>query len=153
MNQQLLVLAANTATAHGLDVKLVCAVVEQESGWDTWAIRYERNFDKVYVANHGFGDTEEIARSISWGLMQLMGECARERGFTGDLSRLCDPVIGLNWGCKHLAAKLAAHGNDVHAGLQAWNGGGNPNYAGEVMARIPTYEIAAPAAESEVRGV
>lgn len=62
MNQQLLVLAANTATAHGLDVKLVCAVVEQESGWDTWAIRYERNFDKVYVANHGFGDTEEIGR-------------------------------------------------------------------------------------------
>ncbi|PYV72926.1 MAG: hypothetical protein DMG96_24730, partial [Acidobacteria bacterium] len=40
-SSQLLVLARKAACAQSLDPALVCAVVEQESGWNPWAMRYE----------------------------------------------------------------------------------------------------------------
>jgi Transglycosylase SLT domain len=167
---------------------LVCAIIEQESAWNPHAIRYEPGFRTRYVAPLGLPPTEEIARSISWGLMQVMGQVAREHGFTGKfLSALCDPVVGLDIGCAALASKIAiASSSRVggSAGLQArekpvelsqgfspgappptavtveglerqgqgtalseiahalalWNGGSNPNYAAEVLARVPRYK-------------
>jgi soluble lytic murein transglycosylase-like protein len=41
---QLVVLARKAASAQSLDAALVCAVVEQESGWNPWAMRYEPAF-------------------------------------------------------------------------------------------------------------
>src|SRR5580692_9066457 len=100
---ELLALARTAAEKHMLDPALVCAVVEQESGWDTHAIRYEPGFRTRYVAPLALPPSEEIARSISWGLMQLMGQVAREHGFTGKfLSALCDPAVGLDLGCTAL---------------------------------------------------
>lgn len=127
------------ARLHGLEGALVCAVVEQESNWAPWAIRYEPAFQERYVEPQNLGETETVARSISWGLMQLMGEVARELGFSGKLASLCDPDTGLDYGCRHLKNKLDSHGGDVHAGLQAWNGGGNPEYADQVLARKSRY--------------
>lgn len=127
------------ARLHGLEGALVCAVVEQESNWAPWAIRYEPAFQTRYVEPQNLGPTETVARSISWGLMQLMGEVARELGFQGKLASLCDPDTGLEWGCKHLKAKLDAHGGDVTAGLLAWNGGGNKEYPEQVLARTGAY--------------
>jgi soluble lytic murein transglycosylase-like protein len=132
-------LAAAAAKAHGLDPGLVCAVVEQESGWNQWAIRHEPAFFTRYVQPLGLADTEGVARSFSWGLMQLMGEVARELGYTGHLAALCEPSIGLEWGCRHLANKMRAANGDVHAALQHWNGGGNASYADQVIARMPKY--------------
>jgi soluble lytic murein transglycosylase-like protein len=114
-------------------------VIEQESEWNPWAIRAEPAFDEKYVRPLHKTPTEEWARSISWGLMQLMGESARERGYDGDLAALCDPEIGVPWGCAHLKWKIDHAGGDVARGLQAWNGGGNPNYASEVLARVSKY--------------
>ena len=136
---ELVALAKATAAKHGLRPELVCAVVEQESEWNTWAIRAEPAFDAKYVQPLHKTPTEEWGRSVSWGLLQLMGESARERGYTGDLPALCDPATGLEWGCVHLAHKLAAAGGDVTRGLQMWNGGGNPSYAIEVLNRIKNY--------------
>ena len=136
---ELIALAKATAERHGLDPVLVCAVVEQESGWNPWSIRAEPAFDERYVKPMHKTPTEEWARSMSWGLMQLMGEAARERGYKGDLAALCDPAIGLEWGCVHLKGKLAAAGGDVTKALLLWNGGGNPNYASEVIARMEGY--------------
>lgn len=127
------------ARAAGLDEALVCAVVEQESNWIPWAIRYEPEFQARYVDPSHLGQTETIARSISWGLMQLMGQVARELGFNGKMASLCDPDVGIPLGCQHLRNKIAAHGNDIHAGLQAWNGGGNPAYADQVLSRVTSY--------------
>src|SRR5277367_3801144 len=105
---ELLALARAAAAKHGLDPALVCAVIEQESAWDAHAIRYESAFRARYVAPLGLPPTEEIARSISWGLMQVMGQVAREHGFAGKfLSPLCDPAAGLDIGCAVLAAKSA----------------------------------------------
>jgi soluble lytic murein transglycosylase-like protein len=134
-------MAKDQAKQMGLDPALVCAVVEQESNWNLWAIRAEKGFETRYVDPLGLNNmTEVFGRSMSWGLMQLMGEVARELGFTGPyLSQLCDPAIGLFWGCKKLRECFDVHPNDNEKALLRWNGGGNPNYANEVLARIKKY--------------
>jgi len=55
------------------------------------------------------------------------------------LAQLCDPACGLEVGCTVLAAKLAIAHGDTNRALQLWNGGGNPNYATEVLARVIRY--------------
>jgi soluble lytic murein transglycosylase-like protein len=141
---QLLSLARKIAAAHSLDPALVCAVVEQESAWNPWAMRYEPAFFTKYVAslytNNKVSASEAYARGFSWGLMQVMGQVARENGFDEPfLSALCDPADGLDIGCKVLRKKLDAMAGDLARGLQAWNGGANPSYAAQVLARRPHY--------------
>ena len=136
-------LARCIAAEHALDPALVCAVIEQESAWDPWAVRYEPGFLSRYVAPlytaGKLSATEAYTRSMSWGLMQLMGQVAREFGFEdASLAELCDPATGVEFGCRVLAARLK-RARDVSAALLAWNGGANPNYAAEVLARTRNY--------------
>ncbi|GAC1632845.1 MAG: transglycosylase SLT domain-containing protein [Candidatus Acidiferrum sp.] len=143
--QQLIVLAKQIAVKFKLVPELVCAVVEQESGWKPWAMRYEPAFLAKYVAplytNGKISATEAYARSISWGLLQVMGQVAREHGVTlFFLSQLCEPEVGLSVGCEVLASKLEREGGDVIKGLLRWNGGANPSYATEVLARVDKYK-------------
>lgn len=158
---ELIALARAAAANHALDftfsvssvpytgTALVGAIVEQESAWNPHAIRYEPGFRTRYVAPLSLPPTEEIARSISWGLMQVMGQVAREHGFTGKfLSALCDPAIGLDIGCAALSSKFSAAPqqgkgtalNEIAHALVLWNGGSNANYAAEVLARLPRYQ-------------
>jgi soluble lytic murein transglycosylase-like protein len=152
---QLVSLARKTAAAHALDPALVCAVCEQESAWNPWAIRYEPLFFAKYVAplytNNKISATEAYARGFSWGLMQVMGQVAREHGYTEPfLSTLCDPSDSLEIACKVLRKKFdaadvaqtipyARNGSpqlDVTArALLLWNGGSNPAYPAQVLAR------------------
>ena|ERR1700720_4219955 len=93
---QLVALARRAAAVQSLDPALVCAVVEQESGWNPWAVRYEPQFFAKYVAplytNNKVSASEVYARGFSWGLMQVMRQVAREAGFDPVfLSSLCDP--------------------------------------------------------------
>ena len=159
---ELIALARRTAQAHALWPELVCAVVEQESSWNPWALRYEAAFYDNYVAPYltrcppdshapalGVltsseipGDaTEARARAFSWGLMQVMGQAAREHGFAGEsLAALCDPATGLEIGCRILAAKLAAAEDNVTRALLLWNGGANHDYPAAVLARANRYK-------------
>jgi soluble lytic murein transglycosylase-like protein len=140
-NLELIALAREVAARHALDPALVCAVIEQESAWDSLAIRYEPGFRITYVTPLRLPPSEEIARSISWGLMQVMGQVAREHEFTGKfLSALCDPATGIEIGCRVLSAKLAGASNDISRGLQRWNGGANAEYAAQVLARMSAYK-------------
>jgi soluble lytic murein transglycosylase-like protein len=154
----LIALARTAAAQHSLDPALICAIVEQESAWDPHAIRYEPAFRTRYVAPLGLPPTEEVARSISWGLMQVMGQVAREHGFTAkSLAALCDPATGLAIGCAVFAAKLRTSTNNaagvtnnsdaarvaadvVHRALALWNGGANTIYAAQVLARVVHYQ-------------
>jgi soluble lytic murein transglycosylase-like protein len=141
---QLVALARKTAAAQSLDPALVCSVVEQESAWNPWAMRYEPAFFTKYVAslytNNKISASEAYARGFSWGLMQVMGQVARETGFDGlFLSALCDPEQNLAIGCKVLRKKFDAMAGDTTRALLAWNGGGNPVYATQVLARRPHY--------------
>ena len=54
------------ALAHKLDYSLVAAVIEQESNWYPWAIRYEPGFYLKYVVPLALSPTESHARSFSW---------------------------------------------------------------------------------------
>lgn len=139
-NKELIELAKQKAIAAGLDPALVCAVVEQESRWNTDAIRFEPDFYTRYITKQNLASVSEaFARAFSWGLMQVMGQVAREAGFNGPyLSSLCKPAIGLEIGCKVLKHKLAIKAT-LEDGLLAWNGGARKEYAAEVIARIDKY--------------
>lgn len=151
----LIPLIAAKAAAHALNPALVCAVVEQESGWNPWAIRYEPIFFENYVerlAREGrlHDATEEVARAISWGLMQVMGEVAREAGYAGHLAQLCEPETGAEIGCRVLAKKLAETDGSVRQGLLLWNGGADLDYADQVLARVAKYERIAGSGAAEI---
>ncbi len=146
--EPLIALARQKAAEHQLYPELVCAVCEQESAWNPWAIRYEPAFYERYVAPlwargappPAGGRTEAAARAFSWGLMQVMGQVAREAGFAGSsLAELCDPAVGLEVGCRVLARKLAAAEGNVTRALLLWNGGGNPAYSQQVLGRAEKY--------------
>lgn len=169
---QLQALVAETAERHSLPPALVCAVVTVESGWDTtacrlepqyrylWDVRSNRPFRRLtaaelrseqapsdFPAPPGVGrHTEWQHQQTSWGLMQIMGAVARERGCTVRfLTALCEPGIGLEYGCLHLAhyaytcRYLDRYG---WAGVcRAYNGGPyaavhatNPEYPHKVLA-------------------
>jgi len=141
---QLVPLARKAAVAQSLDPALVCAIVEQESAWNPWAMRYEPLFFAKYVASlytsNKISASEAYARGFSWGLMQVMGQVARETGFDAlFLSALCDPEQGLALGCKVLRKKFDAAAGDIPRALLAWNGGANPAYPAQVLARKPHY--------------
>lgn len=130
----------NSSTHHTLDFALVCAVIEQESNWNTWAFRAEPAFDERYVKPLHKTPTEEWARSISWGPMQVMGETAREMHFDGEyLSELNDFQTGVEYGCLKLLKCLDRNNGDRYKALQRYNGGSNPIYAEQVVARMPKY--------------
>src|SRR5690242_15899830 len=115
---QLRTLAQQKAQVYKLPDVLICAIVEQESAWNTWAIRYEPAFFDRYISKLNLpNETEAHARAFSWGLMQTMGQVAREHGFHGPLSALCDPDNGLEMGCKIFAAKLDSARGDVDRAL------------------------------------
>jgi|SRR5580704_8128632 soluble lytic murein transglycosylase-like protein len=147
MDNSLITTARAIASRHSLDPSLVCAIIEQESAWNPYAIRYEPGFFAKYVAplftNNKVEpptNTEAYSRAISWGLMQVMGESARETGFTGRfLSELCDPTVGVEVGCALFSKKLEIARGNEHQALQFWNGGANSDYAAEVEARRSNY--------------
>ena len=108
-------LISAVAGKHGVPEGIVRGLIEAESGWNPWAMRYESHYRWLYCprkqrpdANPSplpgcSRDTEREAQKTSWGLLQIMGAAARERGFRGVfLSELCDPEVGLEYGLMHL---------------------------------------------------
>lgn len=70
-------------------------------------------------------DAEWWGQQASWGLMQVMGAVARERGFTGrHLPGLCTrPEANLQVGCRHLRAYLRRHGGKLDLAVASYNAG------------------------------
>lgn len=139
-------LAREIAIAHSLPPEIICGIVEHESSWNQWAIRYEPKFLSKYVAplftNNKISATEAYTRSMSWGLMQVMGQTARELGFDGQfLPELCDPSVGIEWGCRKLVAALKKNKGDLPSGLLGYNGGDNSEYPTEVILLARNYKI------------
>ena len=142
------------ALACNLRPDIVACVILQESGGDTMACRYEKQFYETYLANKakaqlaGFVppkaslDTEKNGRAISWGLMQVMGDTARWCAkFSGNFfTSLCDPDIGVRVGCLVLAHDLEMEKGNYIAALSRYNSGTSNStlglkYANEVLAR------------------
>jgi soluble lytic murein transglycosylase-like protein len=123
------------ASAHGLDPVLVAAIVQKESSWNPWAMRYEPGYrwlypsrSEVYRSGVASLETEKAHQMTSWGLMQVMGAVARERGCTFPfMSGLCLPEMGVEYGCRHLVwlrDRWSLHGDERLCDLiSAYNAG------------------------------
>ena len=115
---------AEAAAAHGLDPRVVEAVVAVESSGRTSAYRYEAGFWAKYLANHpDYRHAVPERVSASYGLMQVMYPVAREMGFPGEPEMLFVPATGLAYGCRKLAALLTWAEGDLQSALCAYNGG------------------------------
>jgi soluble lytic murein transglycosylase-like protein len=142
---ELISLARAAAAEHSLHPELVCAICEQESSWNPWALRYEPAFFARYVAplwaTKTISVTESYSRAFSWGLMQVMGQTAREHGFdaASPLSALCEPRTALDVGCRVFAHKIAAAEGNIERALLLYNGGANPDYPAQVLSRVTHY--------------
>lgn len=151
------------ASGAGLDADLVEAMVLQESGGRThswnpepkyrwfWDVRHHRPFRTVTAAEiaskwppSDFAaltperDQEWWGQQASWGLLQVMGAVARERGFGGlYLTELAgDPVLGLAIGCKHYAGLLRWAGGDVWKAVAAYNAGQGGWESGQAQVHV-----------------
>lgn len=145
---------------------LIAAIAKKESGFDTWALRYEPGFFDRYIKDLSRKEVERLAPSVakgllsldtekrmmatSWGLMQVMGVVARENGFRGRyLSELCEPEIGVAMGIKYLQQKIKSN-PDMPSAVAAYNAGSarlkkgsrvfvNQDYVDEVMQYYAEY--------------
>ena len=126
-------LIAVNAVKFCLPEWLICGIIATESGGDNWAVRFEAAFRAHYVPDQCqvFGashETERTTRACSWGLMQIMGQVAREYGFKGEfLPELCDPATGMEYGCRHLVRFRDRHFDTLGwAGVAAAYNAGTP---------------------------
>src|SRR5262249_45063110 len=135
------------AEQNNLEKEIVAGLIWQESRGETYAYRYEPDFFRRYLEGrkrtelNGFVpallptlESEKSARATSWGLMQIMGETARELGFNEQyLTRLLCPDVNISLGCDFLWQLLKRFETSDRA-LLAWNGGGDPAYPKKVRA-------------------
>lgn len=127
-------LIAEMAESLGFDKVLLQAFVCQESGGDPWACRIEPGYlvnevvkwARQWSQNHKGNptvQTELYLRSSSFGLLQIMGQVARENGFTRRyLTELFVPHENLGLGCRLLQKRQAKAANLDHL-IWMWNAG------------------------------
>lgn len=156
---ELIATAKRIASSASLDPVLVCAIIEQESAWDTYAIRPES--ESGFMARYGAAYQKLVKASAtaiddkwirfedvfycSYGLMQTMYPVVIETfQETAVLLKyptmLCHPETGIGIGCRLFSRYLSQRNGDVTKALLRWNGGGNPNYPAEVLARQVRYQ-------------
>lgn len=95
-----------TAERHGLDPRLVKAIVAAESNFQSNAYRWEPKR----------GDA-------SYGLMQVLFATAKTVGYSGEPEGLYDPDTNLEIGARYLAKQLARYRGDVPSAVAAYNAG------------------------------
>lgn len=126
--------------ADSFDVppSLLAAVIQEESRFDPWAARTEPHYKRNRTVqaeslawsrrHHGTptAATELDDRSRSIGLMQVMGQVAREQGCQERyLSALHLPRNGIHHGAKRLRILLDRYRGDTLAAISAYNQGNN----------------------------
>lgn len=118
---------------YELDTSLVCAIILQESAGNQYAYRYEPAFFERYLKGKSryelIGacdpvslDSELMFRSCSFGLMQIMGQTAREFSYSDQLPTLFTPNNNIELGCKILRKYIDEAGS-VELGVTAYNRG------------------------------
>lgn len=116
------------ADLYALDRILIASIIMVESAGDEWAVRAEPHWQyffeiKKYAnLNRITEQTERTLQMCSWGLMQVMGSVAREHHFAGPIQRICEPEIGIRYGCKHLKKFMNKYKNETDA-IAAYNAG------------------------------
>lgn len=121
------------ARKYNIDAYLLGAVVQVESAGNPWAVRFEPTFRHTFdlmKLSDLLGcsySTMEMMQKTSWGLMQVMGSVAYELGLGREESKwptsLLNPHIGMEFGCRHLKAKINKYGAAPEIVYAAYNGG------------------------------
>lgn len=142
------------AKRFGLPLQLVLAIIKVESGGDAhawnpeppyrylWDVRAKRPFRALTAAEiasekppadfasmKGDADAEWWGQAASWGPMQIMGAVARELGFDQHFPALCDTYLGIEYGCRHLAALMGRFGGRGLPAVAAAYNAGSPRLA------------------------
>ena len=140
----------STAGTVGIDPNLAQAIAEVESSLDPTVARYEKNFpyiltpDKFAKTLNISTETEHEFQKFSWGVMQLMGVCARELGFQSMLPLLIQPSLGALYGCRKLHAVMKKNPK-LEDAISAYNAGTavikngryiNQEYVDKVMEKL-----------------
>lgn len=142
-------LVNDNAIAHNLRPDIVMCILIQETGGDVFAGRFEKDFYEAHLRDSqplsGWTPakgtvptmaTERCQRAWSWGLMQVLGDTARwcAKCTYPYLTKLSDPAIGIDVGCRVLSYYLGRAKGDYRAALKGYNG--SWEYADEVLARV-----------------
>ena len=143
--------------------ELIEALATTESALNPWALRYEPQYKYLYLLDDRsqLSPTERVGQMCSWGLMQVMGAVAREHGFRGYFPQLCDPIVGLRYGCLHVTKFRAKYGqwSDVIAAYNAGSPRREPNnpgayvnqfYVNKVLTAWNALEVPIPLKETEL---
>lgn len=139
----LITTAKQVAVQLNLIPSIVCGIIAQESEWNPLAVRYEPAFYVRYIepmvdAGTLTDMTEATNRATSWGLMQVMGQTAREFGYLGGFP-FDQPADGIKWGCLKFARCLSDSHGDMVAALLRYNGGFNTQYPKLVISKSVPY--------------
>lgn len=142
------------ALTHQLDPDLVQGVVEQESTYRWYAMRFEQGFWTVYLAHNPlWRDKDPHEVSSSYGLMQIMFVTAVENGFKGKPWELLSPAQNLDAGCRYLAQQFdwahsaykgpaaGAEHTILMSALAAYNGGKKGNLPDALPDRNRAYAV------------
>lgn len=152
-------LLAALCKEYSVPYDLALSIIEQESGGSNLCFRHEpkvlKDYElKVFVVESAkfyakkTGDSfasEMILRASSLGLMQVLGQKAREYGFEKPLIQVCDPENGLRLGLRILSDLLKKYANETDV-IASYNAGSplmkstgfyvNQKYVDEVSARL-----------------
>jgi soluble lytic murein transglycosylase-like protein len=145
----------STARKYKLPPALLAAFIQEESQFDPFAIRTEPSYlkkQKVIAQARAFSrahnyiptfHTELVLRSSSIGLMQPLGQVAREQGFIKPyLTELIKPYASLDEGAKHLLSKMKRYGRDTLSAISAYNQGNNRKKRGVFENARYVYRVA-----------
>lgn len=146
-----------SATLYKINPNWVCALIEKESSWNTYAVRYEPNYTDIN-APASFAKnapctvaTEITCQRMSWGLGQLMGSVARKQGLDGMISELLNPAINILHMCM-LINSLQKIDSSSQAVFAMYNGGPkfryisfgkfrNQDYVDSVTSNLQRYSL------------
>lgn len=135
-------LASKWAKQTGLPTALILAVIQQESGGNSEATRYEKD----YTPSPTHKDAMDKAgvpltvQKTSYGLMQLMFPVAWGYGCRNTMD-LRDPDKNIRYGAAHLGQLYKKNKGDVLRTAGAYNGGGKDSrYAKNVLALYEKYK-------------
>ena|ERR1700679_2941386 len=87
----------------GVEANFVRAIIQQESNWDIYAMRYEPEWSYFFpFHSNSTADTETALQQFSYGLGQLMGSVYRELGYKDSFGQIFNVETQIFYLCKNL---------------------------------------------------
>lgn len=129
---EILSAAAEKAQEFKLELELILAFIQVESGFYPYSHRFEpkwryclpdADIARLALHNRISEATERIDQMSSFGVMQVMGTFAREKHYTGNLADLYDPKYGIHFGCIKLKELFEKYPNSLDDVICAYNHG------------------------------